>query len=124
MNPRRMLGVLAALILAPTGAMPALAAQPGADGYAPAAGAGPPSQISLAEAMRRDSLTLAEFKAMKPYIPEPFVHGNCLNQHYLHSLEQFYAQTQKAWDDHVSRTNALLGTPAGTVTERLKSSPP
>jgi len=38
-----------------------------------------------------------------------------LNQHYLHSLEQFYAHCQAEWDKHIARTDALIGTPAGRI---------
>jgi hypothetical protein len=38
-----------------------------------------------------------------------------LNQHYLHSLEQFYAHCQAEWDKHLTRTDALIGTPAGRI---------
>jgi hypothetical protein len=37
-----------------------------------------------------------------------------LNQHYLHSLEQFYAHCQAEWDKHLTRTNAI-GTSAGNI---------
>ncbi len=36
-----------------------------------------------------------------------------VNQHWLHSLEQFYAEVTVAWQAHVKRTEALVGTPAG-----------
>lgn len=38
-----------------------------------------------------------------------------VNQHWLHSLEQFYAEVTVAWQAHVERTNALLDTPAGRI---------
>lgn len=36
-----------------------------------------------------------------------------INQHWLHSLEQFYAEVTVAWQKHQKRTSALVGTPAG-----------
>ena len=44
-----------------------------------------------------------------------------LNQHYMFSLEQFYAHCQKEWDEHLARTNSLIGTPAGTCWTGEKS---
>jgi hypothetical protein len=41
-----------------------------------------------------------------------------VNQHYLHSLEQFFGQCQRAWDEHQDRTYALINTPAGTIRKR------
>jgi hypothetical protein len=38
-----------------------------------------------------------------------------INQHYHFSLEQFFAVCTKEWEAHVERTNALIGTPAGTI---------
>ncbi|MBU3637368.1 hypothetical protein [Polynucleobacter sp. es-MAR-4] len=38
-----------------------------------------------------------------------------VNQHYIHSLEQFYAVVTREWNMHLSRTQALIGTPAGTI---------
>ena len=38
-----------------------------------------------------------------------------INQHYLHSLEQMLSHCQKAWMDHVERTNLLIGTGAGCI---------
>ena len=39
----------------------------------------------------------------------------CINEHYLHSLEQFYAHVQQAWDSHLDRTNKLINQPSGQV---------
>lgn len=38
-----------------------------------------------------------------------------VNQHWLHSLEQFYAEVIVAWHRHLERTDALIGTPAGRI---------
>lgn len=38
-----------------------------------------------------------------------------VNQHWLHSLMQFYAECTKAWEEHEARTQALIGTPAGRI---------
>lgn len=44
--------------------------------------------------------------------------GNiCINQHWLHSLQQFFAVCQNEWDDHQHRTSQLIGTPQGTITK-------
>lgn len=39
--------------------------------------------------------------------------GTGVNQHWLHSLEQFFAECTVAWQKHQERTDALRGTPAG-----------
>ena len=41
--------------------------------------------------------------------------GAFFNQHYIFSLEQFFAVCTKEWGAHVERTNALIGTPAGKI---------
>ncbi|MDD4893550.1 MAG: hypothetical protein PHH73_06070 [Candidatus Rickettsiella isopodorum] len=38
-----------------------------------------------------------------------------VNQHYIHSLDQFYAVCQKEWDKHLERTENILNTPAGRI---------
>ncbi len=63
------------------------------------------------------SLTGAEFRAMvrEGAIP-PDMHGaNALNQHWLHSLEQFYAEATVAWQQHCQRAAELTGRPAGRL---------
>ncbi len=72
-----------------------------------------------------DSLTAVEMSSIvKEGAIQPEMHRNgCVNQHWLHSLEQFYAECSAAWNAHVRRTDALIGTPAGTITgtERVTS---
>jgi hypothetical protein len=46
--------------------------------------------------------------------PEMY-NGAAVNQHWLHSLEQFYAEVTVAWQEHCRRTDALLGTPSGRI---------
>ncbi|MGC8520130.1 MAG: hypothetical protein ACP5P4_16685 [Steroidobacteraceae bacterium] len=46
--------------------------------------------------------------------PEMY-NGAAVNQHWLHSLEQFYAEVTFAWQEHCRRTDALLGTPSGRI---------
>ncbi|MDA8348207.1 MAG: hypothetical protein M0038_05290 [Pseudomonadota bacterium] len=47
---------------------------------------------------------------------QPNMHyGDAVNQHWLHSLEQFYAEVTVAWQAHQQRTDALAGTPAGRI---------
>lgn len=67
-----------------------------------------------------DSLTTAEMDSIiREGAIQPEMHRNgCVNQHWLHSLEQFYAECSAAWNAHVRRTDALIGTPAGTITRR------
>jgi hypothetical protein len=61
-----------------------------------------------------------ELAALRPYIPGEFVgEAGGINQHYMFSLEQFNAEVQKAWDDHVGRTNALIGTPSGRISREV-----
>lgn len=67
-----------------------------------------------------DMLTLAELKAIikADAIDPVFYNANNsygVNQHWLHSLMQFYAECQRAWDEHEARTKALIGTPAGRI---------
>ena len=62
-----------------------------------------------------------ELQAMGDHVPDVFVvkRGSrlLLNQHYSHSLDQMYAEIQNAYNDHVKRTNAIIGKPAGTIRE-------
>jgi len=62
-------------------------------------------------------LTLSEFKAIvKAGAVDPAFHYQTgVNQHWLHSLEQFYAVVYKEWRAHEARTKALLGTPSGRI---------
>jgi len=60
-------------------------------------------------------ITRAEFLAMSEHIPDAFRTDASLNQHYMHSLIQFYAHVQQQWDAHMERTDELLGTPAGRI---------
>lgn len=53
-------------------------------------------------------------------IPTNFYSSNedgaiCINEHYMHSMEQFYAHVQKAWDAHLERTDRLVGKPSGRI---------
>jgi len=41
--------------------------------------------------------------------------GTAVNQHWLHSLEQFYAEATVAWQEHCRRTDELIGTAAGRI---------
>lgn len=64
-----------------------------------------------------ESISASELQAMirDGAIPE-WAHtpqGTGVNQHWLHSLEQFYAECTVAWQKHQKRTDALRGTPAG-----------
>jgi len=57
-----------------------------------------------------------EFSQLLPHVPAQFKTRGTrvgVNQHYLFSLEQFYAEVQKAYDDHVERTERLAGTVQG-----------
>ena len=54
-----------------------------------------------------------EIDALLPHVPEQFKQDRGVNQHYLRSLEQFYAEVQKAYDDHADRTERLAGTVQG-----------
>ena len=65
------------------------------------------------EIQMSDSLSHQEFVELLPFIPPELADETGVNQHYMHSLEQFYAIVQKEWDAHVKRTNALIGTPMG-----------
>lgn len=84
-----------------------------------------------ADADRRDGLTCAYFLSDSAgailtrtelsaivrdgAIQPEMYNGAAVNQHWLHSLEQFYADVTVAWQEHVRRTDALLGTPAGRI---------
>lgn len=62
-------------------------------------------------------LTCAEFAAIvaEGAINPVFHDGDYANQHWEHSLEQFYAEATKSWQAHLARTDALIGTPAGRI---------
>lgn len=60
-------------------------------------------------------LTNEEWQEIKKLIDPVFVQDDFLNQHYLHSLEQFYSIVQMEWVNHIERTNALIGTPQGKI---------
>jgi hypothetical protein len=62
-------------------------------------------------------ITLDELKAMvrENAVQPDFVDGTQVNQHWLHSLEQFYAVTYREWLAHLKRTNALIGTAQGRI---------
>jgi hypothetical protein len=40
-----------------------------------------------------------------------------VNQHWLFSLEQFYAEATVAWKKHQERTAVRLGAPAGRISK-------
>lgn len=65
------------------------------------------------------SLTPDEVRAMiADDVIDPVFHaddGQSVNQHWLHSMDQFYAEVTKAWRNHLDRTNAIIGTPAGRI---------
>ncbi len=52
-------------------------------------------------------------------IKADFVDGTWVNQHWLHSLEQFYAVAYREWLAHLKRTDALIGTPAGRIDRKM-----
>ena len=62
-------------------------------------------------------LTGAEFRAMvcEGAIPPEMHAASSVNQHWLHSLEQFYAEVTIAWQRHSQRIAELNGTPAGRI---------
>ena len=62
-------------------------------------------------------LTGAEFRAMvrERAIPADMHGANALNQHWTHSLEQFYGEVTVSWQQHCQRTAELAGTPAGRI---------
>lgn len=66
-----------------------------------------------------ETFSYAELLPLLPVIPADLYrvddNGIGLNQHYEHSLEQFLAEATHAWDEHVKRTEALIGTPAGRI---------
>lgn len=64
-----------------------------------------------------DGLPATDFEAMRRdgAVPPIFHHGNSVNQHWLHSLNQFYAVVYREWKLHLKRTGDLVGTPAGTI---------
>jgi hypothetical protein len=47
--------------------------------------------------------------------PDFYIGADWVNQHWLHSLQQFYAEKSVAWRQHCERTDALLGTPSGRL---------
>lgn len=64
-----------------------------------------------------DMMTPDEFKGIVKAgaINPEFYYKDGVNQHWLHSMCQFYAECTKAWVEHEKRTKALLGTPAGRI---------
>lgn len=60
-------------------------------------------------------LTAEEWENIKNLIDPVFVRDDMVNQHYLHSLEQFYSIVQMEWVNHIERTNALIGTAHGKI---------
>lgn len=64
-----------------------------------------------------DMMTLGELKAIVKAgaIDQTFHTEHGVNQHWLHSMCQFYAECTKAWIEHEKRTQAILGTPAGRI---------
>ncbi|MDA8351290.1 MAG: hypothetical protein ACYCV6_01800 [Steroidobacteraceae bacterium] len=67
-----------------------------------------------------EKLRRSELAAMvrEGAIPTEMHDGDAVNQHWLHSLEQFYAEVTVAWQEHCRRTDALIGTPAGRIARR------
>ncbi len=65
-------------------------------------------------------LTRSEFRALvrEGVIPPEMHDGDAVNQHWMHSLEQFYAEVTVAWQEHCRRTDELIGTPAGRIARR------
>jgi hypothetical protein len=63
------------------------------------------------------SLTTDDLSRMvaEGVLPPDFHKGVFVNQHWLHSMEQFFAECTVAWNNHVERTNALIGTPSGRI---------
>jgi len=70
-----------------------------------------------------ERLKRSELRAMvlEGAIPPEMHDGDAVNQHWLHSLEQFYAEATVAWQEHCRRTEALIGTPAGRIARRLSA---
>jgi len=64
-----------------------------------------------------EGLTRAEFDdiAAEGAIRPEFHRDGGVNQHWQHSLEQFYAVAYREWRAHQARTDALLGTSAGRI---------
>lgn len=65
-----------------------------------------------------DSLKPDEMKAIiNADAIDPVFHksGVMVNQHWQHSIEQFYAEVTKAWDEHCQRVEALKDTPSGKI---------
>jgi hypothetical protein len=54
---------------------------------------------------------LAKENAIHP----DFYDENSVNQHYQHSLYQFFAEATKAYANHVKRTDKLIGTASGRI---------
>lgn len=64
-----------------------------------------------------NTITASELRAIaREGAIQPSMHSDtAVNQHWLHSLEQFYAEVTVAWQRHQQRTDALAGTPAGRI---------
>ena len=62
------------------------------------------------------SISAKEFAALVAdgAIRPEFHRDGWANQHWEHSLEQFFAEATHAWHQHIKRTDALVGTPAGS----------
>ncbi|MFA5127317.1 MAG: hypothetical protein WC465_04980 [Patescibacteria group bacterium] len=77
----------------------------------------------LRDKNQNDMLTRTELLNMikTKLVPDCFYNDNNgydiieINQHYMHSLEEFYAHVQNEWNNHLERTNKLIGTDAGTI---------
>ena len=71
---------------------------------------------------QQGSFSEKEYKAMIKNIPDVFLtrDKNWLNQHYDHSLQQLMAEFQQAYNNHIERTNAIIGTPAGNISDQTK----
>lgn len=81
---------------------------------------GQTSYYAMHDDCNSDMMTTAELKAIiKADAIDPAFYnadnGYGLNQHWLHSMCQFYAECTKAWIEHEKRTQAILGTPAGRI---------
>lgn len=64
------------------------------------------------------ALTIDEIKGMiaDGVINSDFYDSEyCVNQHYLHSLHQFFAVCTKEWENHLNRTDKLIGTTSGRI---------
>lgn len=64
-----------------------------------------------------DSISASDLHRMvqEGAIRPEFFSGSAVNQHWLHSLEQFYAVVFHEWAEHLRRTDAIIGTPAGRI---------